>query len=344
MTLVDLSTSPWLIRVFDHVPVSLPVMATLIALAHFISVALLGWALSPTLPGELLGWGSVYGVAGDIVHSVLVGYLMAGGYYGLREAVIDFLSLRPSLSCDDVEFGNLLTNLRHVARAPLYFWTAIALVWGFSVPLLETNWSGAEPPPLGSASMTFRQIEETLFVFIIFRTLALEFTSAFFFASVARRFARIELFDLQRVAPFSQRALRGVLVVMLFMAILSLLVIFDPDPTTSMIGVIFASSCAAALFLIPLIPLQRRIQAEKLSELARVQAAMRRDNEARIASDEDWAPRADLIVYKQQIEQVSTWTFNTPTLVRFALYVSLGIGSWLGAAFVERWLSTLLGS
>jgi hypothetical protein len=319
-------------------------MGTLIALAHFVSIAVLGWAMSPTLAGELLGWGSVYGVAGDVVHSVLVGYLMAAGYYGLREAVRDFLSLRPALSCDEAEFRILLARLRHVVRAPLYFWSAIALVWGFGTPLLQTNWTSVEPPSFGSAPMTFRQIEETLFVFIIFRTLALEFSSAFFFASVARRFARIELFDLQRIAPFSQRTLRGVLVVMLFMAILSLLVIFDPDPTTSMIGVVFASLSAAALFLIPMIPLQRRIQAEKLSELARVQSSIRRDKEARIAGDEDWAPRADLIVYKQQIEQVSTWTFNTPTLVRFALYASLGIGSWLGAAFVERWLGTLLGS
>jgi hypothetical protein len=50
------------------------------------------------------------------------------------------------------------------------------------------------------------------------------------------------------------------------------------------------------------------------------------------------------MVYEQRIEKVSTWTFNTPTVVRFVLYVSLGIGSWLGAAFVERWLGTLLGS
>jgi hypothetical protein len=283
-------------------------------------------------------------VASDIVHSVLVGYLMAASYYGLREAVRDFLGLRPALNCNDVEFGNLLTQLRHVVRAPLYIGSVSALVWGFSTPLQETSWTGVEPPLFGSVRMTLRQIEETVFVFIIFRTWALEITSAFFFASVARRFARIELFDLQRIVAFSRRALRGVLVLMLFMAVVSLLVMLDPDPTNSMIGVIFAGLVAVALFLIPLIPLHRRIQAEKLSELARVQAAIRRDNEARIASDEDWAPRADLIVYKQQIEQVSTWTFNTPTLVRFALYVSLGIGSWLGAAFVERWLGTLLGS
>ncbi len=192
--------------------------------------------------------------------------------------------------------------------------------------------------------MSWRQFEETLFVFFIFRMVAVEFASAFFFASIAKRYARIELLDLQLVAPFSQRALRGVLVIMMFMAILSLLLIFDDDPTNSMIGVMLSGSGAVALFLIPLIPLQRRIRAEKSSELARIRAAIRRENEARIAGDEDWAPRADLIVYKQQVEQVSTWTFNTPTVVRFALYASLGIGSWLGAAFVERWLGTLLGS
>ena len=330
-----------MVRVFDRVPLSLPVMGMLIALAHFLVITMLGLALSPTLAGELLGW-SGYGLASDIVHSIVVGYLMAAGYYGLREAVRDLLSLRPALSCDDVEFGHMLTSLRHVVRAPLYFWTAIALVWGFGLPLTPLYWPN--PPRLWSAEMNLKQIEETLFVFVILRTVGLEFVSAFLFASVARRFARIELVDLRRIAPFSRRALRGVLVVMLFMAILSLLVIFDPDPTTSMIGVISGGLSAVALFLIPLIPLQRRIQAEKLSELARIGAAIRRENAARIPDDEDWAPRADLIIYKQQIEQVSTWAFNTPTVVRFALYVSLGIGSWLGAAFVERGLGALLGS
>ena len=158
MTSVDLSSSPWLIRILDRIPVPLPVMGTLISLAHFVSISLLGWALSPTLAGEILGWGSVYGLAGDIVHSVLVGYMMTAGYYGLREAVRDFLSLRPALSCDDVEFDDLLTRLRHVVRAPLYFWSAIALVWGFSTPLLDTSWAGVDTPPLGSAQMTSRQI------------------------------------------------------------------------------------------------------------------------------------------------------------------------------------------
>ncbi len=131
---------------------------------------------------------------------------------------------------------------------------------------------------------------------------------------------------------------------MVLSAILSLLVIFDVNPTLAINGVVSASLLAAAVFLIPLYPLHRRIRAAKRSELARVGAAIARESEARIAGGADWAPRADLIVYKQEVEQVSTWGFNTPTVVRFTLYVSLGIGSWLGAAFVERWLGTILGS
>jgi hypothetical protein len=100
--------------------------------------------------------------------------------------------------------------------------------------------------------------------------------------------------------------------------------------------------------LIPLYPLHWRIDEAKRAELAHVNAAIRRESDRRNVDHDGWvspdASLTNLIVYKQQVERVNTWTFNTPTVLRFALYASLGIGSWLGAAFVERWLGTLLGS
>ena len=60
MAPVDLSTSPWLIRIFDRVPLSLVVMGMLIAIAHFLLIALLGLLLSPTLAGEFLVWGGLW--------------------------------------------------------------------------------------------------------------------------------------------------------------------------------------------------------------------------------------------------------------------------------------------
>ena len=340
----DLASSPWLIRVCDRVPLPLTAIGVSIFLAHFLFVTMIALLLSWTLGGEFLWWGEGFSpkLVSDIVKSIIVGYVMAGGYYGLREAVRDFESLRPALGCDDIEFDHWMARLRHVDRVPLYLATALAVVWGFFGPLADQSWTG-KPPPLGSAIMSWEQIKTFVLVFFISRIVVLELISSLLFASVARHFARIELLDLERVAPFSRRALRGVLVLMVLSAILSLLVIFDVNPTLAINGVVSASLLAAAVFLIPLLPLRRRIDAAKQSELARIRADIRLENEARIAGDEGRTSLADLIMYEQRIERVSTWAFNTPTVVRFALYASLGIGSWLGAAFVERGLGTVLG-
>ncbi len=343
MSSVDLDSSPWLIRIFDRVPMPPPVLGMLIAFAHFLFIAALAQVLAPGLGAAYLGEWRI--LALQITKSIVFGYLMAAGYYLLREAVRDFLSLRPALSCDDMEFDYRLTRLRRVPRVPLYLATALAILAGFTGSLDPAIWSesGFKPPPIGSARMSMSQIENITAAFVFTRIIALEFILVTLFASAARRFARIELLDLEQVAPFSRRALRGVLVLILYMTLLALQAFFDPHPTGAIDGVISTSVLAVAIFLIPLIPLQRRIDAAKQSELARIRADIRRENEARIAGDEGWASLADLIVYEQRIERVSTWAFNTPTLVRFALYVLLGIGSWLGAAFVERWLGTLLG-
>jgi hypothetical protein len=280
----------------------------------------------------------------QISKSLLVGAMATAAYYLLREAVSDFHSLRPALSCDDSEFNDRLTRLRHVPRVPLYIVGALALLMGFTGPLDPGIWPESGPPPIGSARLSYAQLDVFLIYLFLLRILALELILAILFASVAHRFARIELLDLEQVAPFSRRALRSVLVLMLFVALLALQAFFDPNPAGAIEGVIAISVLAVAFFLIPLIPLQRRIHAAKQAELVRLRADIRRENEARVAGKKGGSPLADLIMYKQEIERVSTWGFTTSTVFRFALYVSLGIGSWLGAAFVERWLGTILGS
>jgi hypothetical protein len=345
LTPIDLSTSPWLIRIFDRVPLSLPAMGMLIALVHYLFIAALAHVLAPNLADAAyrLWQGELSILALQVTKSIMVGYVISAGYYGLREAVRDFESLRPALSCDDVEFEQRLVRLRRVPRVPLHAATALALFAGFMGPLDPAMWS-LEPPPLGSARMSMSQIEAFLLAFITIRIIILELILATLFTSVARRFAIIELLDLERVAPFSRRALRAVLVFMLFITLQALQAMIDPHPSGVIEGLIITGVLAVAIFLIPLVPLQRHISAAKQSELARIRADIRCENEARIEGGGDWPRFTGLIAYEQRIERVSTWAFNTSTLLRFALYVSLGIGSWVGAAFVERWLGTLLGS
>jgi hypothetical protein len=40
----------------------------------------------------------------------------------------------------------------------------------------------------------------------------------------------------------------------------------------------------------------------------------------------------------KRVSDTGEWPFGGSTLLRFALYTGIGLGSWLGAAFVERLL------
>ncbi len=49
-----------------------------------------------------------------------------------------------------------------------------------------------------------------------------------------------------------------------------------------------------------------------------------------------------LLALRQSVEGVREWPFDVPTLVRFALYLAIGLASWTGSALVERLLGLAL--
>jgi len=49
-----------------------------------------------------------------------------------------------------------------------------------------------------------------------------------------------------------------------------------------------------------------------------------------------------LLALETRIAAVREWPLDASTLLRVGLYVTLGIGSWLGAAAVERLLDRVL--
>ena len=62
------------------------------------------------------------------------------------------------------------------------------------------------------------------------------------------------------------------------------------------------------------------------------------------APSADQSPRlANLVTYYQLVENTREWPIDATNLVRLALYLVLGLGSWLGGALVERVLDGLLG-
>ncbi len=86
----DFTSSPWLIRVCDRVPLSLPAIAVSTALAYFLFLTMLALAYSWTVGGDFLNWGEHtrgdsdvsirWRLWTDIAKASMVGYMMTAGY------------------------------------------------------------------------------------------------------------------------------------------------------------------------------------------------------------------------------------------------------------------------
>lgn len=176
----------------------------------------------------------------------------------------------------------------------------------------------------------------------LFRFMFLLIWNAVAVSQTARRIARIDLFDMPAVRPYSQQGVRSSLLAVVALSISANLWLDPNSPTiaTATSLVLLVMSSALALIL-PSWGIHLRLKSSKQAELARVRAAIaeRRDPQTR-SIDDAHQLRADLAI-ERRLEEVSEWPFDAGSYGRVALYVFLGLGSWVGAALVERLLESL---
>jgi hypothetical protein len=105
---------------------------------------------------------------------------------------------------------------------------------------------------------------------------------------------------------------------------------------------------ATGAFIVPLIGIHGNILAVKRLELDRLRDAIRIERATltdKLPGGKSASPHlANLIAYYQLIERTREWPIDAINLLRFALYLLIGLGSWLGSAMAERVLDRTLGS
>ena len=101
-----------------------------------------------------------------------------------------------------------------------------------------------------------------------------------------------------------------------------------------------------AALLLPVLGVRRRIRDEKLAQLQTLRGRIDADREVVLAgapdSDRVAARLPGLLALEARLDAVHEWPFDVSSLLRFAFYLTLGLGSWLGAAAVERLLDLAL--
>ncbi len=100
-----------------------------------------------------------------------------------------------------------------------------------------------------------------------------------------------------------------------------------------------ALAAAVAALLAPVRGVHRQIRREKQRQLRTLRVQIDAQRRAVLEGQPDAAELArlpGLLALESRLEAVREWPFDTSSLARFGLYLLIGLGSWIGAAMVER--------
>ncbi len=336
----------WTDRLYQGVPVA-PVWVGFTITAGLLAVFLaIAWAfggLATVQAGELRFW-EYREARFSILVALLVGYLpTARRYVALVAAknLEDLLPLMnsPSRGYDGVRriFG--LLDARAARAAGLLALlvvpvTALAIDRDPGLYFGSGYWG-----PENCFSWLVGGLAAWNFGLFVYETLAY----ARRFSSLAGELGRIDLLDLRALAPFARQGLRSAL---LWMVLISLISLNAIDFTWFSATAALALAGSTAALLLPVRGIHLRLRQAKQAELERVNAAIRGNSqpltESLIGGRPGSLGLADLLAYRQFVESVHEWPFDSPTILRFALYLAIPVGSWLGGAFVERLLAAAL--
>lgn len=152
----------------------------------------------------------------------------------------------------------------------------------------------------------------------------------------------LDLLDMQPYQPMIRQGLTNALLVIGTVSFLSLLAV-ESRYIPVLIGFWIAAIVLAWIgLMLPLRGIRRQIRLAKNKELDWCRQHQLSCRDALKSGDRQQRSLDEIMAYKTMVEDIRNWPFDSPTLVRFALYLLIPLGSWLGGAFVERGLDMIL--
>jgi hypothetical protein len=305
-----------------------------LAAASLTLTVALGWGGSPL---DLAFWGSLRGWF-DALFAALFGWAVGSGTAIVEGGRRDLAELRPALRAGaEPEELDPLPRRVHV----VVVLGAVAL--GLAINLSPGNWLEERPAP-SDPFFLWTTLRTVLVAWALLRATVIAARFAMRLSQLGPALRVDDLLDLRPFAPLGRNGLRNLAVWVGFCALFAAMLIAPFGRSVAASNLLVSLVVGIGAFLAPVHGAHRRLRAARDGELARVRAAL--SARLRASRSDDDLPTlsvADLLAWEQRIEHVRTWPFDAPTMLRFALYVAIGLGSWVGAALVERALGAALG-
>ncbi len=275
----------------------------------------------------------------DAVVALLIGAAPATSVYARRATQACLRDLRPALNVQDGRFTELAAEVTRWDP----FWGRVtgvsSAVIGTVVVFHEPGVAERYPP--GHPLLPWIVWMNMAAIWLGTRTITPEIIVSRRFARLGREHAVVDVLDQRPLTPIARRGVPAALVPILLISIFSLLFVSgsagEAVPFTQALVVIIA----AISLLLPVHGVHLRLAEQKRERLARLAGAIRATEAPVLAARPGEAAGAaahlqTLLALRAQVAGAREWPWDVPTLVRFALYLAIGLGSWLGGALVER--------
>ena len=180
----------------------------------------------------------------------------------------------------------------------------------------------------------------TLAIWIVMTaTISSLIENAVLFKRLAER-VRIDVLNTRALTPFGSVAVSSTLAMIGAQAAFPLLIAgSDSHWITFMPGLIATGVPMIFLFLLPVVPVHRRVTRAKQSKLAAVNADITAQADA---PESGYASLEPLLVYRREVLDAPEWPFDTGALGRLALYLIIPPLTWIGAALIEILVDTAI--
>jgi hypothetical protein len=330
-------TTPWTLRLFARASVS-PFWVGLVISAVWFAFYLL--YMTVLVDGQDRRWPSELG------WSLIIGMAPAVTAASLRGSARDLEDLAPALRVSPAEFEGLR---REIATVPRTLLTAVGVGTAVLTAIAvfhEIFMDTGRFPALGDPRTVWYIGRNVVNFWLISRALTIELSLARAFSHLGARLPAVDVVDRTPLAPFGRRGLRSVLLWMLYLSLFSWQYVLGAARPELGAALLVVASFAVAAFLLPVWGAHLRLREAKAAELSRVRTKIGEVRERALTAPAEnvvGGRLADLVAWEQRIVSGGEWPLSGSTVLRFGLYTAIGLGSWLGAAFVERLLESALG-
>jgi hypothetical protein len=204
--------------------------------------------------------------------------------------------------------------------------------WALEVMSIEVWWHRVLTPLM------------SIFVFIFLQAIMVESKHL---SELSSKFGDLDVVDLEFTRIFGQNALKNSLLILGWLAIISLFLMEEGFGSIILAGWVTIVVIVVAAFLGPVLGIREQIVMAKKKELdwcdANIKKSRDQFKKQEIIDKGGPTPLGELIVYRQYVDDLSEWPFDVSTVLRLLLYLLIPLISWFGGALVERSVDTLLG-